>query len=177
MDTVASEIKVLALVGSRSGRVKQQLAKLSTKTAPDGVTVTTFGGLGDLPLYKEDIDTADIPDTVIALRAAAADAHAAVVLTPGYHGRIPSVLRNAIDWLSRPDGQYGLHDKPLAVIGAAAGRYGGVWSHREVRDASGTGPRIVEPITAADLGDVVGKLAAEVSEARLRDRINDALAQ
>ncbi len=93
------------------------------------------------------------------------------------------MLKNAIDWLSRPFGNSALKDKPMAVIGAALGQYGGVWAHDETRKSFGiAGPRIVEDLklsvpaksldgkhprenteVAANLRDIVGKLAAEVA--------------
>ena len=94
---------------------------MAAETAPDGVDVTVYEGLGDLPFYNEDIDNADrAPASVVALRTAAADADAALVVTPEYNGSIPGVLKNAIDWLSRPFGNGALKDKPLAVIGASS---------------------------------------------------------
>ncbi len=179
-----ADIKVLALVGSlRAASVNRQLAELAQESAPDGIVVTVYGGLGELPFYNEDIDTADAPAAVAALRAAAADADAALVVTPEYNGSIPGVLKNAIDWLSRPYGNGALKDKPVAVIGAALGQYGGVWAHDETRKSFGiAGPRVVESIklslpsasldgkhprenaeVAAALREVVEKLAAEVS--------------
>ena len=179
-----ADIKVLALVGSlRSASVNRQLAELAAESAPDGVTVTIYEGLGDVPFYNEDIDTDDAPAAVVALRAAAAQADAALVVTPEYNGSIPGVLKNAIDWLSRPFGNGALKDKPLAVVGAALGQYGGVWAHDETRKSFGiAGPRVVETIKlsvpgkaldgkhprenaeiAAAVREVVGKLAAEVS--------------
>ena len=179
------DIKVLALVGSlRAASINRQIAELATEAAPDGVAVTIFEGLGDLPFYNEDIDNdADVPATVTALRAAAADADAALVVTPEYNGSIPAVIKNAIDWLSRPFGDSALKGKPLAVIGGAYGQYGGVWAHEETRKSFGiAGPRVVESIklsvpfgslngqhprehaeVAANVRDAVGKLVAEVS--------------
>jgi NAD(P)H-dependent FMN reductase len=92
------------------------------------------------------------------------------------------VLKNAIDWLSRPFGDSALKGKPLAVVGAALGQYGGVWAHDETRKSFGiAGPRVVEDLklsipaksldgrhprenseVAANLRDIVGKLVAEV---------------
>jgi NAD(P)H-dependent FMN reductase len=177
------EIKVLALVGSlRAASVNRQIAQLAADTAPDGVTVTVFEGLGELPFYNEDIDNeASLPPSVAALRTASADADAALVVTPEYNGSVPGVLKNAIDWLSRPFGNSALKDKPLAVIGGSLGRYGGVWGHDETRKSFGiAGPHVVESIRlsvplqslegkhprehtelAASVRDVVGKLAAE----------------
>ena len=128
------DVKVLALVGSlRAASVNRQLAELAAETAPEGVTVTVFDGLGDLPFYNEDIDNDDAPASVVALRAAAAEADAALVVTPEYNGSIPGVLKNAIDWLSRPFGNGALKGKPAAVVGGSFGQYGGVWAHDETR--------------------------------------------
>jgi NAD(P)H-dependent FMN reductase len=178
------DINVLTLVGSlRKASVNRQLAELAVDAAPDGVNVVVYDGLGELPFYNEDIDNADAPASVKALRKAAVNADAALVVTPEYNGSIPGVLKNAIDWLSRPFGNGALKDKPLAVIGAAHGRYGGVWAHDETRKSFGlAGPRVVEelklslPIPSLDgkhprehaelvanLRDVVGKLTAEIS--------------
>jgi NAD(P)H-dependent FMN reductase len=144
-----AETNVLVLVGSlRAASINRQIAELAAEVAPDGVGVTVYPDLGDLPFYNEDIDTEDPPAPVAALRAAAGRAHAALVVTPEYNGSIPGVLKNAIDWLSRPFGNSALKGKPLAVIGAAAGRYGGVWAHDETRKSFGiAGPRVVESIT------------------------------
>ena len=184
-----SSINVLALVGSlRAASVNRQIAELAAAVAPDGVTVTVFEGLGDLPFYNEEIDPAvgggeHEPAPVAALRAAAADADAALVVTPEYNGSIPAVIKNAIDWLSRPYGNGALAGKPLAVIGGAFGQYGGVWAHDETRKSFGiAGAQVVEAITlsvpfgtlegkapaehaelVAEVRDIVGKLAAEVS--------------
>ena len=170
------DIKVLALVGSlRAASINRQIAELATEAALDGVAVTIFEGLGDLPFYNEDIDNdADVPATVTA---------AALVVTPEYNGSYPAVIKNAIDWLSRPFGDGALKGKPLAVIGGSFGQYGGVWSHDDTRKSFGiAGPRVVETIklsvpfktlngqhprehaeVAANVRDAVGKLAAEVS--------------
>jgi NAD(P)H-dependent FMN reductase len=180
-----TDIKVLGLVGSlRSASINRQIAELAAEVAPDGAAVTIFEGLGDLPFYNEDIDNdADVPAAVTALRAVAAEADATLVVTPEYNGSIPAVIKNAIDWLSRPFGDSALKGKPLAVIGGAFGQYGGVWAHDETRKSFGiAGPRVVESIklsvpfgtlngqhprehaeVAANVRDAVGKLVAEVN--------------
>jgi NAD(P)H-dependent FMN reductase len=179
-----SDTKVLVLLGSlRAASVNRQLAELAVETAPGGVSLELFDRLGELPFYNEDIDNADVAEPVAALRAVAADADAALVITPEYNGSIPGVLKNAIDWLSRPFGDSALKGKPAAVIGGSFGQYGGVWAHDETRKSFGiAGPRIVEDLklsvpfksldgkhprenaeVAANLRDIVGKLAAEVA--------------
>jgi NAD(P)H-dependent FMN reductase len=179
-----SDTKVLVLLGSlRAASINRQLAELAVETAPDGVSLQLFDRLGELPFYNEDVDNDEVAEAVAALRAVAADADAALVVTPEYNGSIPGVLKNAIDWLSRPFGDSALKDKPLAVVGTAAGQYGGVWAHDETRKSFGiAGPRVVEELQLSvpaksldgkhprenaavteNLRDVVGKLAAEVA--------------
>ena len=179
-----SDINVLTLVGSlRAASINRQIAELAADVAPDGVTVRIFDRLGELPFYNEDIDNeTDVPASVTALRAAAAEADATLVVTPEYNGSIPAVIKNAIDWLSRPFGDSALKDKPLAVIGGSYGQYGGVWAHDETRKSFGiAGPRVVESIKlsvpfgslngqhprehaelVSNVRDAVGKLVAEV---------------
>ncbi|OBI87142.1 FMN reductase [Mycobacterium sp. 1245805.9] len=171
----------------RAASINRQIAELAGAVAPDGVTVTIFEGLAELPFYNEEIDdsmTTGVPALapVAALRGAAADADAALVVTPEYNGSIPAVIKNAIDWLSRPWGDGALKGKPLAVVGGSFGQYGGVWAHDETRKSFGiAGARVIEsiklsvpfktldgkgpaehPELPANVRDVVGKLAAEV---------------
>jgi len=178
-----SDINVLALVGSlRAASVNRQIAELAVVHAPDGITVTTYEGLGDVPFYNEDIDGDAVPAAAEKLRAAVADADAVLVVTPEYNGSVPGVVKNAIDWLSRPYGQNAVAGKPLAVIGGALGQYGGVWAHDETRKSFGiAGANVVDALTfsvpiasldgkhpresaeiVANVDTVVTKLAAEV---------------
>lgn len=151
-----SDNKVLVLVGSlRAASVNRQLAEVAIEAAPDGVTLQLFDRLGELPFYNEDIDTDDVAEPVRALRQAAAEADAALVVTPEYNGSIPGVLKNAIDWLSRPFGNGALKGKPLAVVGTSLGQFGGVWAHDETRKSfSIAGPRVVEDVKLSVPGKV-----------------------
>jgi NAD(P)H-dependent FMN reductase len=179
-----ADVKILVLVGSlRAASVNRQLAEVAIESAPAGVSLQLFDRLGELPFYNEDIDGDGVAEPVQALRLAAAEADAALVVTPEYNGSIPGVLKNAIDWLSRPFGDGALKGKPMAVIGSALGQYGGVWAHDETRKSFGiAGPRVVEdlklsipaknfdgkhPRETADViqqvREVVGKLVAEIS--------------
>jgi len=111
------------------------------------VTLTLFDRLGELPFYNEDLDTDDVGDPVRELRRHAERADAVLVVTPEYNASIPGVLKNAIDWLSRPYGKGALKGKPLAVIGASLGSYGGTWAHDETRKSFAiAGPRVVDSI-------------------------------
>ncbi|WP_106398799.1 NAD(P)H-dependent oxidoreductase [Actinocorallia populi] len=150
-------VRVLALVGSlRAGSHNLQLAHLAARLSPEGTEISVYEGLGDLPFYNEDIDREGLlPDAAARLRRAAAEADTLVLFTPEYNGTMPAVLKNAIDWLSRPFGAGALTGKPVAVIGTAYGQYGGVWAHDEARKAvriAGATP--LEDITLSIPGSV-----------------------
>lgn len=140
--------QIMVLLGSlRKASINRQLAVVAAESAPPGVRLSIFEGLDAVPFYNEDIDTDSPPAAVVALRAAAAQADAALIVTPENNGTLPAVLKNAIDWLSRPYGAGALKDKPAAVIGAALGRYGGAATHDQTRKSLGiAGPRVVESI-------------------------------
>ncbi|WP_273735255.1 NADPH-dependent FMN reductase [Mycolicibacterium septicum] len=146
-----SDINILTLVGSlRAASINRQIAELAVGAAPEGVTLSIFEGLGDLPFYNDDIDGPDVVAAVTALRTAAAQADAVLVVTPEFNGSIPAVVKNAIDWLSRPFGNGAAKEKPVAVIGASMGQYGGVWSHDETRKSFGiAGAKVIEAVSLA----------------------------
>jgi len=144
-----STVRILALVGSlRSGSHNRQLAEAAVKLAPEGVEISIYEGLADIPFYNEDIDNpTDVPASAVRFREAAEGADAFLLFSPEYNGTTPGVLKNAIDWASRPMGSGVFSGKPLAVVGTAYGQYGGVWAQDETRKASGiAGAAILEDV-------------------------------
>ncbi|WP_324783032.1 NAD(P)H-dependent oxidoreductase [Streptomyces sp. H51] len=142
-------VRILALVGSlRAGSHNRQLAEAAAKLAPEGADVVLFEGLGGIPFYNQDIDVeGSVPAAAAELRAAAGAADAFLLFSPEYNGSIPAVLKNAIDWLSRPYGAGAFGGKPVAVIGTAFGQYGGVWAQDETRKSVGiAGGKVIEDI-------------------------------
>ncbi|GGZ11970.1 NAD(P)H-dependent oxidoreductase [Streptomyces nitrosporeus] len=132
-------VRVLALVGSlRAGSHNRQLAEAAVKHAPAGTDVELFEGLADLPFYNEDLDVeGSVPAAAARLREVAGGADAFLLFSPEYNGTMPAVLKNAIDWLSRPFGAGALSGKSVAVVGTAFGQYGGVWAQDDARKAAG----------------------------------------
>ncbi|MFC5956760.1 NAD(P)H-dependent oxidoreductase [Streptomyces pratens] len=150
-------VRVLALVGSlRAGSHNRQLAEAAVKLAPEGSEVVVYEGLAEIPFYNEDIDVeGTVPAAAARLREAVSGADALLLFTPEYNGTIPAVLKNAIDWLSRPFGAAPLGDKSVAVIGTAYGQYGGVWAQDEARKALGiAGGKVIEDIKLSIPGSV-----------------------
>ncbi|MFF5955119.1 NAD(P)H-dependent oxidoreductase [Streptomyces luteogriseus] len=142
-------VRILALVGSlRAGSHNRQLAEAAVKLAPEGAEVNLFEGLAEIPFYNEDIDVeGSVPAAAARLREAANAADGLILFTPEYNGTIPAVLKNAIDWLSRPYGAGALSGKPVAVVGTAFGQYGGVWAHDETRKSVGVaGGKVLEDV-------------------------------
>ncbi|CAM5735275.1 hypothetical protein [Streptomyces afghaniensis 772] [Streptomyces afghaniensis] len=142
-------VRILALVGSlRAGSHNRQLAEAAVKLAPEGAEVSLFEGLAEIPFYNEDIDVeGSVPAAAAKLREAANAADGLLLFTPEYNGTIPAVLKNAIDWLSRPYGAGALSGKPVAVVGTAFGQYGGVWAHDETRKSVGVaGGKVLEDV-------------------------------
>lgn len=114
--------------------------------------------LNDVPLYDGDLDTPNPPAGVAALRAAIAAADGLVVTSPEYNYGMSGVLKNAIDWASRPGGNGAIKGKPALVITSSPGTAGGVRAQYQVREAlSGAGARpIVRPHVA--IAQVAGKI-------------------
>ncbi|MGW4569174.1 NAD(P)H-dependent oxidoreductase [Streptomyces sp. NPDC004561] len=181
-------VRILALVGSlRAASTNRQLAEAAMKLAPEGAEVVLYEGLADIPFYNEDLDVEGaVPAAAAELRAAAQAADAFLLISPEYNGTIPAVLKNAIDWLSRPYGAGAFGGKPVAVVGTAFGQYGGVWAHDETRKSVGiAGGKVIEDIklsipgslsrfaethpvddaeVAAQLTEVVARLHGDVTE-------------
>jgi chromate reductase, NAD(P)H dehydrogenase (quinone) len=139
-------MRILGISGSlRRDSHNRRLLLEAAELLPAGVELEIFEGLRAVPPYDEDDDTEEANEAVAALRQAIARADAVVFATPEYNGSVPGQLKNAIDWASRPRGSAVLLGKPVAVIGASTGSFGGVWAQAELRKILGTaGARVVE---------------------------------
>ncbi len=145
--------RILALVGSlRAGSYNRQLAEAAVKHAPAGIDVEIFEGLADVPFYNEDLDRPGdaVAGTAQALRDAVARADALLMVTPEYNGSMPAVLKNAIDWTSRPFANGVMLHKPVAVVGTSGGQYGGAWALDETRKTARiAGAQVLDDIALA----------------------------
>ena len=127
MRNSAVPLKVLAICGSiRTGSMNRRLLDAAAELVPAGMTLRTAESLDSIPLFSEDREHAGAPgfDAVQRLREQVAHADGVLIATPEYNQSIPGVLKNAIDWLSRPLPDEVLTGKPVAVIGASGGRWG-----------------------------------------------------
>jgi len=158
-------MKILAVSGSlRAGSHNTQLLRAAVEAAPEGVEVELWSGIGDLPHYDQDLDSPqELPASVRRLREEWAAADAILFASPEYNGSIPGVLKNAVDWASRPRGEAPLLNKTVAVVGASMGQFGAMWAQADLRKVLGTaGARVVGdelPVTHAhEKFDAEGRL-------------------
>ena len=116
-------MNVLAIAGSlRERSHNRQLLRAAASCAPTGLTIRVYEELAAIPLFNEDLEH-PTPDSVRELRRLVRESHGVLFATPEYNQSMPGVLKNAIDWLSRPPDEV-LSGKPVAVIGASVGRWG-----------------------------------------------------
>lgn len=114
-------LQVLAISGSlRKGSFNTALLEAARDAAPDGMTVE-LADLAPVPLYNNDVWKEGFPAAVAELRGRIARADALLIATPEYNASMPGVLKNAIDWVSRPPDQP-FDGKPTAILGATPGR-------------------------------------------------------
>jgi chromate reductase len=116
-------MKVIGLSGSlRRGSFNTAALGAAQELAPAGMTIEP-GEIGDLPLYNDDLRAAGYPAPVERLRSQLAAADAVLFVTPEYNYSVPGVLKNAIDWASRPPNQP-FDGKAVAIMGASPGLLG-----------------------------------------------------
>ena len=113
---------ILALAGSlRHASTNRGLVRAAIEVAPAGIAVTTFE-LRPLPFYDGDLEDAGAPLSVVELKAAIAAADGVLLCTPEHNASVPALLKNAIDWASRPQGV--IRGKPVALTGSTPGGFG-----------------------------------------------------
>jgi chromate reductase, NAD(P)H dehydrogenase (quinone) len=133
---VADRIKVLGLAGSlRQGSYNKAALRAAVELAPADMTIETFD-LAPIQPYNEDVKQRGFPPAEQALREKIRAADALLIVTPEYNRSMPGVLKNAIDWASRPPDQP-FDGKPAAVFGASPGALGTALAQFDLRKCLG----------------------------------------
>ena len=119
-------MKILGISGSlRQASYNSALLRAAQALFPDLIEI---GSIGGIPLYDADLEAEGVPDSVIQLKKQLAEASGLLLFSPEYNNSVPGVLKNTIDWMSRPSEGIGnvFRGKPVAISGASPGGFGTV---------------------------------------------------
>lgn len=121
------KIQVLGIAGSlRKGSYNRALLRAARELAPEGMNIHIFDNqtLSLIPTYNEDVRQQGEPETVEKLKHEISQADALLFAIPEYNHSMSGVLKNAIDWASRPSKESPLNGKPVGIMGASVGMSG-----------------------------------------------------
>ena len=128
-------LRILGFAGSlRSGSLNRALLRAAVELAPPGLEIESFD-LIDVPLYNGDVEESGDPEAVARFKAAIRASDGVLMATPEYNHGVPGVMKNAIDWASRPPRGAALDRKPVAIIGASPGITGSARGQSQLRQA------------------------------------------
>ena len=167
---MADQQRILGIAGSlRRKSYNLALLRAATELAPPGMTIEIYERLGDIPPYNEDVREAGRPEPVVHVTEAVRAADGILVATPEYNYSIPGVLKNAIDWVSRPPQESPLRNKPAAIMSASTGISGGMRAQLHLRQSfvftdtpAMLRPEVIVP-KAAERFDETGRLTDETT--------------
>lgn len=168
-------LTILGIAGSlRRASYNRGLIRAAVAVAPPGIVVRPFE-LAEIPMFNADVEAAGDPAPVSEFKAAIAAADALLVATPEYNHCVPAVLKNAVDWATRPARASVLTGKPVAIMGASPGRGGTARAQAQLRDGlSYTNgfvlplPEVLVPL-AGEKFDDDGNLTDPRTEVEIRD--------
>ena len=177
-----SDVRILGIPGSlRKGSFNRKLANVALKLLPQGANMDLFD-INGIPPFSED-DEKNPPAKVTDFKAAIRAADAILFVTPEYNYSIPGVLKNAIDWASRPYGDSAWMGKPAAIIGASIGRFGSARAQYHLRqvcvylDMDVINQPEVMVGNASDMFDAQGNLTHESSRESLTELLQALVAR
>lgn len=167
--------QILGIAGSlRRASYNRGLLLAAAELLPPGVTLGIHS-LDDIPLFNADVLAVGDPPAVQDLKDRIRAADALLIATPEHNYSIPGVLKNALDWASRPLKTLGLRGKPIGIIGASTGSFGTVRAQLALRQVFVLTDSLVmvQPefrvALAADKSDAEGNLVDEELRQRLAD--------
>lgn len=132
-DQNAPSIHVLGIPGSlREGSYNKALLRAAQEEAPEGMTIDIFE-IDEIPFYNRDVEEKGDPEPVQRLKEAIREADAVLIATPEYQHGLPGVLKNALDWASRPPSNSPLQGKVVGMMGASTSMVGTARAHLQLR--------------------------------------------
>lgn len=132
-DANGADLDVLGFAGSlREGSFNRGLIRTAPELAPPGMRIATFD-LAPIPPYNYDVEQRGFPESVARFHDAIREADALLIATPEYQYGMSGVLKNALDWASRPPGDAPMRGKTAAILGATPGMTGTARAQAQVR--------------------------------------------
>ncbi|MSP38242.1 MAG: NAD(P)H-dependent oxidoreductase [Deltaproteobacteria bacterium] len=127
-------IRVAGICGSlRGASINKGLLRAAAELAPAGMEIQIYTRLGDIPPYNDDVFAQGDPEPVADMKKFIGGADALLIVTPEYNYGVPGVLKNAIDWASRPSGKCVLNRKAAALMGCSPGLGGTIRCQHALR--------------------------------------------
>jgi chromate reductase len=170
-----ASLTFLGIAGSlRSASYNRGLIRAAAEVAPAGTRVLAYD-LAEIPMFNADVEAGGDPPAVADFKRAIAAADALVIATPEYNHCVPGVLKNAIDWASRPARRSVLSGKPVAIMGASTGRGATARAQAHLRDGLAYTNGLVLPLPevlvdfARDKFDEGGNLTDQETAGEVRD--------
>jgi len=168
-------VRVAGIAGSlREGSFNKGLLRAAVELAPAEMEIQIYTRLGDIPPYNDDVFQKGDPEAVADLKSFIGGADALLIATPEYNYGVPGLLKNAIDWASRPAGKSVLNRKPAAIMGCSPGLGGTIRAQHALRQSfvftetyAMLQPEIKIP-SAAPLFDPSAKLVDETTRQYVR---------
>jgi chromate reductase len=140
------------------------LKTLSETLAPHATI--DVGNVGSLPLYNQDEDGEKSPPSVVSMRQRIQDSDGLVIVSPEYNYGMPGVVKNTIDWLSRPAYKSCLVGKPFLIITTSPAFTGGVRAQAQIREALMAA--LARPVATAEI--VIGSVQTKVTNGKFTDQ-------
>ena len=167
-------VKILGFVGSlRKGSYNKALMRAAVELAPEDAKIEVFN-LEGIPPFNQDLERQP-PQIVKEFKAKIRNADAVLIASPEYNYSIPGVLKNAIDWASRPYGDNAFDGKPVALMSASIGGLGGARAQYHLRQSFVflnmhplNHPEVMMPF-AADNVDAEGNVSNEQTKRLIRE--------
>ena len=175
---ISYTVHVFAVAGSlRKDSFNKKLLRAAIELVPPGMMIHQFDGLGDIPPYNADLDVDPRPEPVRALKQILAACDGLLIATPEYNYGIPGLLKNAIDWASRPPATSPLLGKVALLMGAATGMVGTARAQQQLRQNFVFTKTVVIPqpeiliAKAAEKFDSEGRLIDDMAKQIIAERL------
>ncbi|TKI06112.1 NADPH-dependent FMN reductase [Martelella alba] len=157
--------RILGMAGSLRQRSYSKIVlNALAEMLPEGSRLLA-GDIGGLPFYDCDLETGLLPESVVQLRREAAASDAVIIVSPEYNHGIPGVLKNALDWLSRPAFKSCMANKPVFFTTLSEGMLGGVRAQSQLRETLASMLCVMQPLPEIAMTHI----SAKIHEGELTD--------